>query len=123
MPHLPGQHCQHGREDGKINRERKREEPSLWLNDLASAPKSNSQRLDIPGISQLHANFGKLYANNTCDSGLDCICLDVSLRSKQVEIIGKVRSRCGGQRSRRGERWILKPQMRSRKFYMCHLLL
>lgn len=48
------------------------------LSDLAPALKTNSQRLDSAGISQLHANFNKSYANNPCDSALDCICLAAS---------------------------------------------
>lgn len=60
----------------------------VCLDDLALALETNSQKLDSAGISQLHANFGKSYANHTRDSALGCICLDTSLRSRQVEMVG-----------------------------------
>ena len=69
---------------------------------LISALKSNSQRSDSVDRSQLHTNFGKSYANNTCDSALDYICLDVFFRSRQGEISGKACSGCGGKEAREG---------------------
>lgn len=75
---------------------------------LISALKSNSQRSDSVDRSQLHTNFGKSYANNTCVCPglhlLRCVFQEQTRRDHGERVFGM-----WGQRSKRGNDGFLNP--------------
>ena len=100
------QQCQLEGKSRKIDGGRQREFTLLYI--LISAAKSNSQRPDSADRSQLHANFGKSYAYNTCDCPglhlLRCVSQEQTSRDGWESVF-----RIQGQRSKRGNDGFLNP--------------
>ena len=100
------QQCQLGGKSRKIDGGRQREFTLLYI--LISAAKSNSQRPDSADRSQLHANFGKSHAYNTCDCPglhlLRCVSQEQTSRDGWENVF-----RIQGQRSKRGNDGFLNP--------------